>query len=266
MQYLFIGISVITFIVELFKSVRISQRTKYIIAGVVLFVVVRKFYKSYQQSQASEKALGTENGTLAVQLHEAIFAQATRLKLSLPFVGELFNIHAGNGDESKIIEISKQITDYEGVAEQYKLIYNEDLTKDLASVLNPTEIGEFNANVKAPKVITGGGGGSTGGGSTGTGGGTTTNTTGFKKGDTVYSKGNYKLRDTDPPYGQKTTTIAGEDWILYNNPYYATFVEKDKDGKTVNTSGWWVVIEQPKSRYYFYPSYFVVSVSALYKK
>lgn len=153
MQYLIVGLSVITFIVELFKSVKISQRTKYIIAGVVLFVVVRKFYKSYQQAQASEKALGTENGTFAVQLHEAIFSMATRLKLSLPFVGELFNIHAGNGDESKILEISKQITDYEGVAEQYKLIYDgEDLTKDLARVLNPTEIGQFNANVKAPKT------------------------------------------------------------------------------------------------------------------
>lgn len=253
MQYLLVGISVITFIVELFKSVKISQRTKYIIAGVVLFVVVRKFYKSYEQAQASEKALGTENGTLAVQLHEAIFAQATRLKLSLPLVGELFNIHAGNGDESKIIEISKQITDYEGVAEQYKLIYKEDLTKDLASVLNPTEIGEFNANVKAPKVITGGGGGATGGAT----GGTTINTTGFKKGDKVYSKGGWNLRDTDSPYGKETTTVAGEDWILWNNPYYATI---DK------TAGYWVVVEQPKSRYTFYPSYFVVSVSALYKK
>lgn len=264
MQYLIIGLSTVTFIVELFKSVKISQRTKYIIAGVVLFLVVRKFYKSYQQAQASEKALGTENGTFAVQLHEAIFSMATRLKLSLPFVGELFNIHAGNGDEDGILAISKQITDYEGVAEQYKLIYGEDLTKDLAKVLNADEIGQFNANVKAPK-ITGGGGGSTGGGS-GSGGSTTTNTTGFKKGDIVYSKGNYKLRDTNPPYGQKNSTVAGEDWILYNNPYYATFVEKDKDGKTVNTSGWWVVVEQPKSRYYFYPSYFVVSVSALYKK
>lgn len=152
MQYLLIAISTITFIVELFKSVKISQRTKYILAGLVLFVVVRKFYKSFQQAQASEKALGTENGTFAVQLHEAIFSQATRLKLSLPFVGELFNIHAGNGDESQILAISKTISDYEGVAEQYKLIYGEDLTKDLARVLNSDEIGQFNANVKAPKT------------------------------------------------------------------------------------------------------------------
>jgi hypothetical protein len=249
-QILISGLSVLFFISELFKSVKLSKRAKYIIAGVLLFIVFRKAYKAYQEAQASEKALGTANGTLAVQLHEAIFSQGTRLKLDVPLVGELFNIHVGNGDEEKILEISKKITDYEGVAEQYKLIYNEDLTKDLAKVLDATEIGQFNANVNASKTIPSGGG--SGGTTT-----TPTNPTGFKKGDIVYSKGGWNLRDTDSPYEPEDKTVAGEDWILWNNPYYATIG---------NTAGWWVVVEQPKSRYTFYPSYYVVSLNALYKK
>lgn len=255
-QVLLALLTVIPLLKSLIESVKLSDRTKKILFGAIGIYILYRLYRWYQTDKASKTALGDDIGTAAVGLHTAIYSQAV----------DLWGFHIGNGDEEKCLEIArsiKQKSDYALISTKYKEIYGTDLTKDLEKILNADQIAAFNAAI------------GTGGTSGGTSGGVivtkpainpTTGQPAIKKGDIVFTKGNYNLRSTDPPYGVNNSTVNGEDWICYNNPYYATITDKDKNGKDVKLSGWWVVIQQPKSRYTFYPSYFVVSLNAVYKK
>lgn len=247
-QVLLALLTVIPLLKSLIESVKLSDRTKKILFGAIGIYILYRLYRWYQTDKASKTALGDEIGTAAVGLHTAIYAQAV----------DVWGFHIGNGDEEKCLEIARSIknkSDYVLVATKYKEIYGSDLTKDLEKILNADQIAAFNAaigtggTVTIPPVID-----------------PTTGKPSIKKGDIVYTKGNYNLRSTDPPYSVNNSTINGEDWICYNNPYYATITDKDKNGKEVKYSGWWVVIQQPKSRYLFTPSYFVIAVNGLYKK
>lgn len=255
-QVLLVLLTVIPLLKSLLESVKLSDRTKKILFGAIGIYILYRLYRWYQTDKASKTALGDDIGTAAVGLHTAIYSQAV----------DLWGFHIGNGDEEKCLEIArsiKQKSDYALISTKYKEIYGTDLTKDLEKILNADQIAAFNAAI---------GTGSTGGGTSG-GVTITTPTTNpstgkptIKKGDIVYSKGKYNLRTISPPYIVINSTINGEDWICDENPFYATITDIDKNGKKSKFTGWWVVIKQPKSRYYLYASYFVIAVDGLYKK
>ncbi len=86
----------------------------------------------------------------------------------------------------------------------------------------------------------------------------TPNPKGFKKGDLLYSRGGWNLRNTTSPYSSLLKTNGGEKWQLYNNPYFTTIGE---------TQGWYVVVKGLAGvNTSIYNKYFVIYLDALYKK
>ena len=82
---------------DLFSSITISDQTKKLIRWGLIGVVLYSIWKIIQHNVNKTNALGDKNGTLAIQLHEAIYSQAFSLN-----IWGLGSYHLGNGDEAEI--------------------------------------------------------------------------------------------------------------------------------------------------------------------
>lgn len=225
------------------KNVRISDNNQsLLIKGVLVFggaYLLNNMISNASENAANDNSFAKENNRLANELYNA---------------GNT-GLWGVTEDEEKIIEIAKSIKDFAGVSQAYRTMFGEDLNKDLNKWLDPSELARFNANLGVGSAGTGVGSGSTGGG-----GGTppTTNPKGYKKGQLLYSRGNWNLRNTNPPYATTAKTKGGEKWELMNNPYFATIG---------GTAGWWVVVKGlAGTNTSIMGKYFVIYIDALYKK
>jgi hypothetical protein len=128
---------------DIFSLVNLSDDTKKIIKWLLYGVVLYYVYKLIQHQTNKDKALGDENGSLAIELHNAIYSQA--FNLHVPFLGDY---HIGNGDENAVLLISEKIKDVTEVSKYYKDLYGIDLYTDLVKILDSEQLATFNANVQ----------------------------------------------------------------------------------------------------------------------
>lgn len=245
-QYLIIAVAVFTFFKDFFKDAFKSREVKFIVIGVAVYYFYMRTKKSEEQADIIATLPDNEAGLYAEKLFNAFHPLSTI---------SLLGYYLPDGtDETAITTVAVEMgkkKNYQAVSDAYKLLHKNELKDDLTDEgVFDLFFNSYNTQkvVVTPPIVT-----------PPTGGGVvTTNPKGMKKGDTVYSLGGYNLRDTNAPYAKTVyKTVKGEDWILFNNPYIATI-----DGQ----KGYWVVVQQPKGRYVFYPSYYVVFLDALYKK
>lgn len=212
------------------KAKSIPKGMKNVLIGALCFWFLSKMWAKSKKDSLLNNASTDVNISLAVQLNDAFNP------LDLGWFDGI------NGtDENKVIAIAKQmqpLKNYAQVAEAYQTAYAKNLTEELKNE-GVYDLFMSNYNNVVPPTNT-----------------TTPNTIGFKKGDKVYTKGGYNLRNTDAPYGVIDSTVQGQDFTLYNDPYYATIAGQ---------AGYWVVIQQPPTRYWFWASHYVVFLTALYK-
>lgn len=158
MPQLYIAVAVISLMLgklkDLFASINISDTNKKVIRWGLIGLLMYFLYRIIEQSVNKSKVLADVNGGIAVELHNAIYAQA--MNVHVPFLGDF---HLGNGDERAVLVASAKITDYNQVAKYYKTLYGLDLYADLEKVLTAEEIAVFNENVqkksgKAPNTPT----------------------------------------------------------------------------------------------------------------
>lgn len=242
MQYVAIIAAIFAVFKDNFSGLFKNRQVQFLLIGVGAYYLYTTTKKKEEKEKILANLPSNEAGLLAQRLHAAFHPY-----ISAP----IFGVYLPDGtDEAAVQSIAVEMgkkKNYEAVAEAFNLLFSQKLDDELRSE------GVFDDFFNTYNAQAGG-----------SGGGTTTNppintTTvkNFKKGDIVFSKGGYNLRSTSAPYGVVDSTVNGEDWILYNNPYMSTIGGKQ---------GYWVVIEQPKSRYNFWPSYYVVFLDALYKK
>lgn len=131
---------------DIFASVNLSDDVKKIIKWSVIGLLLWSVYKLITHYVNKQNALGDDNGQLAVELRNAIYAQATNFHV--PFFGDY---HIGNGDEAAVLAISTRIKDINQVSAFYKDLYDIDLFEDLAKILDSDQLAQFNKNVKAVK-------------------------------------------------------------------------------------------------------------------
>jgi hypothetical protein len=239
MQYVAIIAAVIALFKDTFSGLFKSREVKFVLIGIGAYYFYTNTKKKEEKEDILSNLADNEAGLLAQRLHAAFH----------PYVSTpIFGWYPPDGtDETAIEAIAVQMgkkKNYSAVAEAFKVMFSQNLDDELRSE------GVFDTFFNTYNAQLGGTGGTTNTPAP-------TSTKGFKKGDIVYSYGDWNLRSTTAPYGVVDKTVKGEDWILYNNPYLATIGGKQ---------GYWVVIQQPKSRYTFYPSYYVVFLDALYKK
>lgn len=160
MPQLYIIALVIGYILTKFKELTegfsLSENAKKYIKFALIAGGLYTLFKIISRTVNKQNALADKNGSIAVELHNAIYAQATNLHI--PLFGDY---HIGNADEEAILAISKRISDYAEVAKFYKQLYDFDLYADLEKVLSSEELATFNANIaertgKAPSDETGG--------------------------------------------------------------------------------------------------------------
>ena len=140
---LFIVTSVLGKFKELFKGVKIAPETKKFIRFGLIGLAAYFLYKIISHAMNKTNALSDKDGALAVELHNAIYYQATNFHV--PFFGDF---HIGNGDEAACLLISERITDYNKTAKFYKDLYDVDLFADLEKILSSEELAKFSENVQ----------------------------------------------------------------------------------------------------------------------
>ncbi len=128
---------------DLFSSIKVGDDTKKIIRWGLIGVVIYSIYKIIAHNINKTNALSDVNGSLAVELHTALYSQA--INVHIPLLGDY---HIGNGDEQAVLAISERITNYSQVAKFYKDLYGVDLYTELEKVLDSSEIAQFNANLQ----------------------------------------------------------------------------------------------------------------------
>lgn len=242
MQYIAIIAAILTLFKDTFANIFKSRESKFVLIGLGAYYLYTTTRKKEQKEEILGNLANNEAGLLAQQLFTAFHPL-----ISTP----LFGYYLPDGtDEDAVESIAIQMgkkKNYSAVSEAYQILHGNTLDDDLRSE------GVFDLFFNAYNAQSGNTGGA--------GNNNPTNpqysNKGMKKGDIVYSNGGWNLRSTDAPYNPIALTVKGEDWILWNNPYISTIGGKQ---------GYWVVVEQPKSRYIFSPSYYVVSLDALYKK
>lgn len=131
---------------DLFAGITIPDSAKQIIKFVLWGALFYYLYKIITHYVNKQNALGDENGSLAVELNNALYSQAT--KVHVPFFGDY---HIGNGDEAAVLAISLRIKDITQVSAFYKDLFDTDLYVDLARVLNTEELAQFNKNIAGVK-------------------------------------------------------------------------------------------------------------------
>lgn len=147
MPQLYLAVAVISLLLgklkDLFASITVSDTNKKIIRWGLIGLLMYFLYRIIEQSVNKSKVLADVNGGIAVELHNAIYAQA--MNVHVPFLGDF---HIGNGDERAVLVASAKITDYNQVAKYYKTLYGLDLYADLEKILSAEEIAVFNENVQ----------------------------------------------------------------------------------------------------------------------
>jgi hypothetical protein len=131
---------------DIFASINLSDEVKAFIKWLLIGLLIYYVYKVITHHVNKQNALGDNNGQLAIELRNAIYSQAT--SLHVPFFGDY---HIGNGDEAAVLAISLRIKDVSQVSAFYKDLYGVDLFEDLAKVLSPEELAQFNQNVSSVK-------------------------------------------------------------------------------------------------------------------
>lgn len=253
-QYLIIGFAILTFFKESLTDLWKSKEVKFLVVGLLAYYLYSSQKKKEDTAAIISTLPNSDGGLYAERLYNAFHPLTT---------ASLFGYYLPDGtDETAIKTIAAEMgkkKNYQSVSDAYKLLHKTELKDDLTDEgVFDLFFNTYNANTGTTGGVSTGNGGTTGGVTTGTGSTPVQNPKGMKKGDVVYSFAGWNLRSTDAPYGKtKFKTGKNEQWILSNNPYRATI-----DG----TAGWWVVVQQPKSRYTFYPSYYVVYLDGLYKK
>lgn len=148
MPQLYIIALVIGYILTKFKELTegfsLSENAKKYLKFALIAGGLYTLFKIISRTVNKQNALADTNGAIAVELHNAIYAQATDISIWL--VGDYI---FGNSDEAAILAISKRITNYPEVAKFYKQLYGYDLYVHLESCLNSDELAEFNANIAA---------------------------------------------------------------------------------------------------------------------
>lgn len=153
MPQLYLAVAVISLLLgklkDLFATIKVSDETKKLIRWGLIGLGLYFVYKIIAHEVNKKNALGDVNGSMAVELHSAIYSQA--INLHVPFLGDY---HIGNGDEAAILAISERIKDYSQIASFYKDLYGFDLYADLEKVLTSDELATFNANIQKNKAGT----------------------------------------------------------------------------------------------------------------
>lgn len=251
-QILIIAVVIFTLFRDSIFALFKTKEAKVIGLGVGAYLLYNRFKNSENKEELSNNLPNSAAGSQAQRLYNAFHPY---FDVKIPLIGHI----ADGTDEDAVKAIAVEMgrtKNYSEVSAAYNTLFSSNLKDDLNSEgVYDLFFNAYNAqtqvSVSTPSTTT------PATTSPAASSPVANSATTFKKGDTVYSYGGWNLRDTDPPYGKTDKTVAGEDWILYNNPYRNTI-----DGITAT----WVVIQQPKSRYIFYPSYYVCSVDALYKK
>jgi hypothetical protein len=127
---------------DIFANVSISDDAKKFIKYILIGLLIWYVYRIITHYVNKQNALGDENGKLAIELHNAIYAQAT--SFHVPFFGDY---HIGNGDEAACLAISLRIKDVTQISSFYKDIYDTDLFTDLEKIMSTEELAQFNKNV-----------------------------------------------------------------------------------------------------------------------
>lgn len=244
MQYIAIIAAVIALFKDTFSGLFKSREIKVVAVLGVAYYLYTKLKKDEDKDAVAANLPNNAAAMFAQQLHNAFHPL-----VSTP----IFGWYPPDGtDENAVKSIATQmgnLKNYTAVSEAYTTLFNLKLDTELRSegvfdtffnAYNSASVSSVSAT-NNPIVQTS----------------NTVNKTNLKKGDKVYTAGGWNLRSTNAPYAAIDKTVVAQDWILYNNPYYATIS---------GTAGWWVVVEQPKSRYLLYPSYYVVSVDSFLKK
>ncbi|MEA5426805.1 hypothetical protein [Arcicella lustrica] len=147
MPQLYLILGVVTLLLgnlkDLFSSIKIGEQNKKLIRWGLVGVVIYCVYKIIVHNLNKTNALSDVHGSLAVELHTAIYSQAFNLK-----IWGLGSWHVGNGDEQAVLAISERITNYTQVAKFYKDLYEIDLYTDLEKILDSDQIAQFNANLQ----------------------------------------------------------------------------------------------------------------------
>ncbi|MDI9872237.1 hypothetical protein [Flectobacillus roseus] len=128
---------------DLWNSINIGEDTKRYIRYALLAFGLYKLFKLIQTETNKKKALADVSGGLAVELHNAVYAQAV----------DVWGYHLGNADEDAIMEIATRIFDIGTVSSFYKNLYSADLFADLEKVLSGTEYQKFNQIVQQNAII-----------------------------------------------------------------------------------------------------------------
>lgn len=246
-QALIIAVVIFTLFRDSIFALFKTKEAKFVGLGVGAYLLYNRFKDSENKEELSNNLPNSQAGSFAQKLYNAFHPY---FNVELPIFGHLPDGTDETAVKAIAVDMGK-LKNFSQVSEAYNTLFSNSLKDDLNSegvydVFMNAYNGQTQTSVPVNTVPN----------SPATTPPVTTNP-GMKKGDTVYSKGGFNLRSTDSPYKAIDKTVAGEDWILYNNPYRNTI---DKITAT------WVVVQQPKSRYIFYPSYYVVSIDALYKK
>lgn len=240
MQYVAIIAAIFAVFKDNFSGLFKRREIQFLLIGVGAYYFYTRTKKKEEKENILANLPNNEAGLLAGRLHNAFH----------PLISEpVFGWYIPDGtDEDAVKNIAIQmgkLKNYSAVSEAYGTLFSSSLETDLRSEgVYDLFFDNYNAQ------------GGSGGGSTTTNP-PATSTKNMKKGDIVYTYGGWNLRNTTAPYAVTDSTVKGEDWILYSNPYMATIGGRQ---------GYWAVIEQPKSRYIIWPSYYVVFLEALYKK
>jgi hypothetical protein len=132
---------------DIFASIQLSDDVKKIIKYALIGLLIYYVYRIITHYVNKQKALGEDNGQLAIELHNAIFPNGG--DIHIPLFGEY---NWDNTDEEAVLGISLKIKDINQVSAFYKdLFRGNDLYRDLASGLNPEELAKFNENIKNVK-------------------------------------------------------------------------------------------------------------------
>lgn len=244
MQYVAIIAAVIALFKDTFSGLFKSREIKVVAVLGLAYYLYNKAKKQEDKDGILNNLPDNQAAMFAQQLHTAFH----------PLISEsFFGLYLPDGtDEAAVERIASQagkLKNYKAVSEAYTALHARSLDEDLRSegvfdlFFNTYNSASVSSTPSTNNLIAQPN--------------STANKPALKKGDKVYTAGGWNLRSTNSPYAVIDKTVVAQDWILYNNPYYSNIG---------GTAGWWVVVEQPKSRYLLYPSYYVVSVDAFLKK
>lgn len=230
-QYIIIGIAVLSLLKDSFKGIK-KEWLYGIGIAVFLYVLYRRYLKSLADSSKND---GSDLNGLCSEIKNAINP-----------TWDWFKLFDGT-DEEAIKNVGRKLKESGGTIKELSEKWNEIEKTNLYDEL--TAEGVYNIFVDAYNSASK----NSDSGSSGSGSSTIVKSN-LKKGDIVYTKSEYKLRNTNPPYSMVKLSSAGIQFVCHGNPYIAT-IEKTKTE--------WIVIKQSS---WLGDTYYVIATKALYKK